>query len=524
MRNAIYLLTCLIVLMLPNNSDAQYLFRMYPLPDSSEGGEGATIDYYQQDDTYTLVGLTTKIRKSGFDPDNLYLLLYRLNSTGDTIFRKTRELYHTPGYYGGTAYASQIRHLSDGSYLLPVSTVDSPRLNVATHTLSFQNFNRDGDSIRSFQMPGPFSQNSLQAYDVTPDDGVVLALGRYYYYSLFGQVFSATFTRLNDTGSILWQKVYAGSYAKQTECTEASGILSHADGSVDMCMNTGHVFAYPPVGHSDDSDYYFAAHPRIVKVDNNGGVIRDVVLNSLPGKAYGIIKDRNGGYFLWGLYDTSNHLTYHQLDLTYLSHLDDSFAVDWIRKFSPGFWRSPLKQLSNGDIWAGSFGDATVRFDRHGSLRWATNFHNARLATDSVYVNNPPDVAEGPGGSLAMTGGAPNVRYNRRYPIGLPYLLRTDSNGCLQPGCAPTSVGGSASKLRGFSIYPNPSSGQLNVVCPLPGTITISSIEGAVVLNYRLKAGTNALNLPVSLANGIYSCRYLPESGEVSAILLSYHR
>src|SRR4051794_12112617 len=137
MRNAIYILTCLIVVMLPHNSDAQYLFRMYPLPDSSEGGEGGTIDYNQQDDTYTIVGLTKKIRKSGFDPDNQYLLLYRVNSAGDTILRKTRELYHTPGYDGGTAYTLQIKRLSDGSYLLPVSTVDSPRGSVAMHTLSF---------------------------------------------------------------------------------------------------------------------------------------------------------------------------------------------------------------------------------------------------------------------------------------------------------------------------------------------------------------------------------------------------
>lgn len=65
-----------------------------------------------------------------------------------------------------------------------------------------------------------------------------------------------------------------------------------------------------------------------------------------------------------------------------------------------------------------------------------------------------------------------------------------------------------------YAMYPNPTSGLIHINAPEEGSLSVLSVDGRVVLTSALRPGSNTLNLPVSLAAGIYMCHIVSVSGD----------
>lgn len=75
-------------------------------------------------------------------------------------------------------------------------------------------------------------------------------------------------------------------------------------------------------------------------------------------------------------------------------------------------------------------------------------------------------------------------------------------------------LGNVTGKNPGYSLYPNPTSGNFIVDCETEGGFVITAIDGRVIAEYKLKQGKNELELPAGIVSGVYLTRYEPVKGE----------
>lgn len=87
-----------------------------------------------------------------------------------------------------------------------------------------------------------------------------------------------------------------------------------------------------------------------------------------------------------------------------------------------------------------------------------------------------------------------------------------------EPGMGP----GPGKKEYGFSLYPNPTNGNF-IAESSGGRLSLMSIDGRVLKEYKLKKGKERLELPESLAAGVYMIKY--KGAEIDEVLrLIYQR
>ena len=102
-------------------------------------------------------------------------------------------------------------------------------------------------------------------------------------------------------------------------------------------------------------------------------------------------------------------------------------------------------------------------------------------------------------------------------------MVSVDSNGCLIAGCAPTIVKPlEQKKEEELLVYPNPTNGNF-IAESSGGRLSLMSIDGRVLKEYKLKKGKERLELPESLAAGVYMIKY--KGAEIDEVLrLIYQR
>lgn len=103
-------------------------------------------------------------------------------------------------------------------------------------------------------------------------------------------------------------------------------------------------------------------------------------------------------------------------------------------------------------------------------------------------------------------------------------LTVTSADGCIDVVCNDvivSSIGLNTLDLLSFDIYPNPTSGELNVVSPMEDVVTyeLTSIDGKVVQTGKLKQGANELNVDTVEA-GTYILRVANLPGYGSRIVV----
>jgi uncharacterized protein YjdB len=73
------------------------------------------------------------------------------------------------------------------------------------------------------------------------------------------------------------------------------------------------------------------------------------------------------------------------------------------------------------------------------------------------------------------------------------------------------------------SIFPSPTNGLLTVGTQTSGTLYVYTIEGKELAVYTITRQNASVNLPGNIAQGVYVCRFISETGEVTIARVIYN-
>ncbi len=125
---------------------------------------------------------------------------------------------------------------------------------------------------------------------------------------------------------------------------------------------------------------------------------------------------------------------------------------------------------------------------------------------------------------LSTSGASANVRGNGHGSAQVWYRF---ANGCGRSKDV-SVVGAKSAPVAEevvenlFNVYPNPTSGVINVESSVAGSFAVYTFDGKQVSEYQIGANTNTVSLPSGLAAGVYICQFRFEDGTSKTVKLFY--
>ncbi len=182
---------------------------------------------------------------------------------------------------------------------------------------------------------------------------------------------------------------------------------------------------------------------------------------------------------------------------------------------------SNVMELSNGSILGAAaiqvgfdvYG-AQILLAHNGDSLW-TRLHHAGFSNGENYMNvSCNEIIDGQlvcGGTAWMTGSD-------------SWLFRTDSCGCITPGCDPNcisslpppdNVNEEVENHELLSLYPNPNDGTFNLSLQhsLGGNFRVYDMHGRLVFQQLIKSNTTSIALP-EINSGVYYYSFHSEEGK----------
>jgi uncharacterized protein YjdB len=104
------------------------------------------------------------------------------------------------------------------------------------------------------------------------------------------------------------------------------------------------------------------------------------------------------------------------------------------------------------------------------------------------------------------------------YQVGVCFKTKT-----ITVGCSSRPVNENESSTE-FNVFPNPTSGTLNIISTTEGKATIYSIDGKMVEQYKVLQGSTDITLPYTLSSGIYLLRFDGNDGSSKITRLVYRQ
>ena len=506
MRVIKFILILAVLYLAPQVSYCQYFQRLHDCDTASDFGTNVLI---LPDGSYlsfsASLSYTTNRRESSW---------MNVSADGTTLSNLKQIASDTFNYYQGLN-PGEVKELDGGSFLLPCNL----RLN-GKSALGIVKLSSQLDTVFTrFYTDTNVYNEDISACIVMPNGDFVLGG-----YSAPNGVFmdSAIIIRTDSLGNLIWKRKY-----KKIANQESMIISLQAIGDTILvgAASTYYIWA-------NQFDQYNHSSPWFMLVDGTGVLIKDTLYNGAYAAGGRIYKDAEGGYYHWGGFDS----LYYSQDILnpvnfpeYLMHLNEDFEIDWVRNFGTWdghkyIWR--VKQLANGDFQLSGANALNLDPRRRG---WAARLdHNGWTIWDNDYTCDEDyssylvdfDVRQD--GSLILVGAARNDTVPQWRGQEL-WMVSVDSNGCLIAGCAPTIVKPlEQKKEEELLVYPNPTNGNF-IAESSGGRLSLMSIDGRVLKEYKLKKGKERLELPESLAAGVYMIKY--KGAEIDEVLrLIYQR
>ena len=475
----------------------------------------------REDSSYLIIGSSEKTTFQHFQ-------LMTINISADGSHKMSTHLFQfgTSDCYTGNPGTAKI--LASGGHVIPIS-LQTNSVTGGLHrnsTCGLAKLTPNGDTV-FVKTYNDTNINFTVGYDCTvmPDGGYILA-GTLTTFADSAHVNLGLLIRTDSNGNKLWQRVYS----KFSGIPVAMNSIDILDNS-RIILGASCVYSMAVAGGILVTD-----RPWFIILDTSGNIIRDTLYNSTPYAGGYIHKDKMGGYFFLGAVNYSLDSDPGSLANypSFLAHLDTNFNTTWVDtlKYSHYFGkRKPynVKQLEDSSyVMPGIvFTDLTDpsnpqpsgwtgKIDKHGTLLW-----NKYHAGDSTGADEIADVAERADGSLIFCGDA----WNDSLPVWHidqdVWLISTDSNGCLTPGCDPDTTDLSTgvpevalASANTIVIYPNPTTGTLTIQASDEGSFYLYNIMGQMTGHYTVRAGETFIALPPSLASGIYMGKYIPANGQ----------
>jgi len=475
--------------------------------------------FIKTDSTYVIIGSS---EKATFQ----HLQLMSMIVSADGSHKISTHLFPFGTSECHTGNSGTAKQLSSG-YLVPI-TLQVPSAVIAFHlysTCGLAKFTPEGDTVfvKTYDDTNVYF---TVGYDcaVMPDGGYMLG-GTLDSFADSSHINTGLLIRTDSNGNKIWQHTYS----------KLPGLATNIRSVVPLDNNrtlvgASCVYNIPEGGGS----VLTTKRPWYFIIDSVGNILRDTLYGSSPYYGEYINIDKNGGYFIYGALDY-----YPDPDLgsvedipAFFAHLDTDFNMTWIDTLHYSHYfgkREPysIRQTKDsGYVMAGIvFTDMidpsnpqpsgwTGKIDKHGTLLW-----NKYHAGDSTGADEIADVAERADGSLIFCGDA----WNDSLPIWHidqdVWLISTDSNGCLTPGCDPdttdlATVVPQVVVAATLLVYPNPSTGTLTIQTNSEGDFYLYNIMGQSAGKYAVRTGETVVSLPVSLASGTYIGKYIPANGK----------
>ena len=487
----------------------------------------STIDYgtdvfVRQDSTYLIIGNAEKhtfqhiqLMSMIVSPDGSHKISTRLFRFG------TSECY--------TGNPGTAKKLTGGGYLAPI-TQQVPSAVIAYHLYSacgLAKFTADGDTVfvKTYDDTNVYF---TVGYDcaVMPDGGYILA-GTLTTFADSAHINLGLLIRTDSNGNKLWQHTYSKIAGIPTSI-ENIRILDNSR----LLVAASCVYVTPEGGGS----ILTTNRAWYIILDTAGNILKDTLYGPSPYYGSYLEQDMSGGYIIHGTVNYTPDPDLGSLeDLpSFIAHLDTDFNITWIDTLHYSHYfgkREPYKirQLKDSSFAIAGivFTDLedpsnpqpsgwTGKIDKHGTLLW-----NKYHAGDSTGADEIADVAERADGSLIFCGDA----WNDSLPVWHidqdVWLISTDSNGCLTPGCDPDTTDLSTgvpevalASANTIVIYPNPTTGTLTIQASDEGSFYLYNIMGQMTGHYTVRAGETFIALPHSLASGTYIGKYIPANGQ----------
>jgi hypothetical protein len=128
------------------------------------------------------------------------------------------------------------------------------------------------------------------------------------------------------------------------------------------------------------------------------------------------------------------------------------------------------------------------------------------------------------GSTCTLTGvaaGSVVISYTNTNGCGSATVTRIFSIVFPRPGGQQEAGAGGSTQ---FNIFPNPTTGIVNIASPIAGTFTVYTIDGRFVEQYEVKELSTVITLPNTLAAGIYVGRFNGEDGSTVMVRLVCER
>jgi len=441
-----------------------------------------------------------------------FVKTYLFNLVNDSSFHLISRI---DGTMGNLEYSAEARNcliaINDSVYVAAIVHDHYNELTNQFDTLKsgLIFFNKDGDTLFS-RWFGETKRFIVRGFERIDNELFLTGVTK-----IIGDGTKGFVVKTDLQGNLIWEKLL-------TQYT------MYYCGAMGICKSNSSYLVSGAFNFNSDPlpDSLRFGYTGIYKLDVDGNVIW--YKNIFKDKAFGmwkIMNDNTGNYLLIGDTDSVQNVTDYKNNI-FISKIDSNANIIWthifneIPKVHKNLWE--FRQLVNGNIVycgerkfeVGSNIHVGIigLMDSSGNVKWENSFKLNENGGSNSY-NHLSYVKQLPDGGFIATGTCKDsiTQYQ-----GI-WLLRTDSNGCLVPGCFPTSVQVFPDDLMHVSIYPNPTGGNFTIVYSKPleenCNIRVFDITGKIIYLQSEIAGSFKTQVNLKTAAGIYLLQIIGSSG-----------
>jgi hypothetical protein len=341
--------------------------------------------------------------------------------------------------------------------------------------------------------------------------------------------FQLLLMQLDTLGNKLWERSFAAKSGLQH--LQGNSILSTKDGSFvvgGIAFNNYGIFpSYTSYVMLADS-LGNKVHERYLKFENYGNYSMD--LTELP----------NGNFLVvYGTTYKSFPASEHQSRKLIVSELDkNDLSTIWERDYLEGYLNDLnvsglIPQNDSTYLISGTYhpdyyfyeGEYAIRkgyifaINSQGDSLWYRDFSSQTDSSEENYLN---DIAVTQDGGIVGTGRL----FTPKSPFtgGLAnhvWLFKTDSIGCLYPGCDTVYIQPEPPKTFNYSVHPNPWPSSTDLTIKIPGAVSglasLYNSMGQLVLQQNLdfENGIARFSPSLGMAPGCYFLHLQDQNGRV---------
>ena len=479
-------------------------FNKYYNPNNTGAMSGAI---YPINDGYVCAGL---MRDSIYWKNNI--VLSKLDSVGNLVSFKEIKL-DSSNYYIGAQAGGGFAKCSNGGYILG-GDIENGNF-IANYLMRL---NDNFDTIWTKIIKNDTIYSTISQCIETSDKGFALCGDK----KVSASTFNVMLIKTDSLGSKLWNKIYNISGYNGSDVDKAWNVTETPDKGYLLGCYT---YSVPTMGL-----YQGSGDGVVIKTDSMGNV--QWTKNVGGPETDGGVTTRvcqDGNYLIATVYSyfTADYNDSYKAKLRLMKVTPAGYVI-WDRQYEPiieSVTVMKIIELANGDIvvggtkshytseYQGYYDSYLFKVNSNGDSIW---FREYAKATDTLLLtwNSLYNFEPTPDGGFVACG---EFCVNTQIPQSI-WVFKTDSFGCLQPGCNIVGIEEIKPSIAELSVFPNPATIQATISYPslkTQGQLQIYNMLGQKVYEENLnKNATQTIIDTKEYKKGLYKL-VLREKGEI---------